>query len=385
MSGPDRSKPFLEISLDNILYNLGEIRRIIPPDKGVIAVVKDCAYGCGSVPVSRVLEANGVAFLAVACLDEAAVLREAGIASPLLVLGPCDARGLAWGATHNIVFSLNDLSDVGAWRSAAAAVRFHLNIDTGMGRLGIAPAETSEIIAELKKNQSLFCEGAYTHLASADVPGTDTVDRQLRRFADSVSLLKAGGISLTHIHYANSAGLMRFPLSPDCTLVRPGITLYGCRPDPSQQFPLNLKSVVTLKAPVVKMKRVAAGTPISYGGRYVTSTETNIATIPLGYGIGLPRGLTGKGSVLINGRRHAIAGTVTMDHIMADVGTSPAVSIGDEAVVIGCQGCECISPDEVALCCGTIAYEILCGLSERLDRYYIYKGAISDRVAGRLF
>jgi alanine racemase len=382
---PDKNKPFLEISLDNILHNLGEIRRVIPPEKGVIAVVKDCAYGCGSVPVSRFLEANAVAFLAVACVDEAVVLREAGITSPILVLGPCDLRGLAWGATRNIVFSLNDVSDVGAWRSAAAAVRFHLNIDTGMGRLGIAPAQTSEIIAEIKKNKNLFCEGAYTHLASADVPGTGTVGRQLRRFAESVSLLTAGGISLPHIHYANSAGLMRFPLSPDCTLVRPGITLYGCKPDPCQQFPLNLKSAVTLKAPVVKIKRVAAGTPISYGGRYVTSTETHIASIPLGYGIGLPRGLTGKGSVLINGRRYAIAGTVTMDYVMADVGASPDVSVGDEAVAIGCQGGECISPDEVALSCGTIAYEILCGLSARLDRYYIYKGAISERIAGRPF
>jgi alanine racemase len=142
---------------------------------------------------------------------------------------------------------------------------------------------------------------------------------------------------------------------------------------------------VSLKAAVAKIKQVPAGTPVSYGGRYVTTRETLIATISLGYGIGLPRKLTGVGSVLLGGRRYAIAGTVTMDYVMADIGPSTDICVGDEAVAIGCQGGECISPDEVALQCGTIAYEILCGLSARLDRYYILGGEIVATQQGHYF
>ena len=385
MNDPSRCSPLLEISLDNIVHNLGEIRRVIPAGKGIMAVVKDLAYGCGSVPVSRILEANGVSFLAVAYADEARILRAQNIALPILVLGTCNSEDLAWGAANNISFSLNDLSDIAAWKSLDAAIRFHLNVDTGMGRLGVLPQQLGQIAEAIQRNKRLMCEGVYTHLASADVPATDTVERQLKLFSDAISFLRQAGVPFSHIHYANSAGLMRFPLSPDCTLVRPGITLYGCKPDPAQQFPLALKSAVTLKGPVIKVKHVPSGTPISYGGRYVTAAESHIATVALGYGIGLPRRLTGKGSVLIKGKRFAIAGTVTMDYIMVDVGTPPAASVGDEVVAIGYQGEGYISPDEVALQCQTIAYEILCHLSTRLERKYIYKNNVFHHMSGFFF
>src|SRR5271157_867978 len=350
-----------------------------------MAVVKDLAYGCGSVVVSRALASCGVEWLAVATAAEARALRDGGITLPVLVLGACDADELAWAGSHNVSVSLNDVADLAHMTRAGAPVRLHVNVDTGMTRLGLLPSELGAVVSTLRKNPALVCEGAYTHLACADVPGTATVDNQTKKFKSALDLLLQGGISPRLIHYANSAAIMRHPLSPECTLVRPGITLYGCKPDPLQDFPLALRPAVTLKAPVAKVKKVPAGTAVSYGARYIASAETHIATIPLGYGIGLPRKLTGAGSVLIRGRRYAIAGTVTMDYIMADVGPETDVSVGDEAVAIGYQGGECISPDEIAAKCGTIAYEILCGLSTRLDRYFMLKGEVVGRQEGLYF
>jgi alanine racemase len=377
--------PRIEVSLDNIVHNISEIKKIVPASKGIMAVVKDLAYGCGSVMVSKTLEANGVAWLAVAFAGEARVLRDGGITLPVLVLGECDKNELAWGAANNISFSLNDPADITTWSESGLTVRFHINIDTGMGRLGLLPNQLHAMIDAVKSNPRLVCEGAYTHLACADVPGTDSVGVQLNRFREALGALIQHGISPQHIHYANSSALMRFPVSPECTLVRPGITIYGCKPDPGQDFPLGLRSAVALKAHVAKIKRVPAGTPVSYGGRYVTTSDTNIATIPLGYGIGLPRLLTNQGAVLIGGKRYTVAGTVTMDYIMVDAGPKPLMRVGDEAVAIGYQGNEYISPDEVARMSGTIAYEILCGLSTKLDRYYFRNGSLLHYQPGYYF
>jgi alanine racemase len=377
--------PCIEVSLDNILHNVSEIRRAAGKGKGIMAVVKDLAYGCGSVMVSSALASCGVEWLAVATAAEARALRDGGIVLPVLVLGACDVDELAWAGAHNVSVSLNDLADLGVTARAGAPIRLHVNIDTGMSRLGLLPSELESVVSTLRANPALVCEGAYTHLACADIPGTATVDNQTKKFKSALEILRQSGISPKFIHYANSSAIMRHPLLPECTLVRPGITIYGCKPDPLQDFPLNLRPAVTLKASVAKVKLVPAGTAVSYGARYVTSTETHIATIPLGYGIGLPRKLTGVGSVLIHGRRYAIAGTVTMDYIMVDLGPKTDVQVGDEAVAIGYQGHECISPDEIAAKCGTIAYEILCGLSTRLDRYFILKGEVVGRQEGLYF
>jgi alanine racemase len=188
-----------------------------------------------------------------------------------------------------------------------------------------------------------------------------------------------------HVHYANSAALLRFPQDPACTLVRPGIALYGCKPDPLQEFGITLKPVVSLKSYVVKVKRVPPGTPVSYGGRYVTKGDTHIATISLGYGAGIPRRLSNIGTVLIRGRRYTIAGTVTMDYVMVDTGPSTDIRVGDEAVMLGCQDGECVTADAVAEQAGTIGYEILCGLSRRLDRYYYLGGNVVHFLPGQIY
>jgi alanine racemase len=379
------NRPRIEVSLDNVLHNLAEVRRLVPPSKGIMAVVKDCAYGCGSVMIGRTLEQQGVAYLAVATPLEARTLRDGGISLPVLVFGECSRDDLAWGASHNITFSLNDIADIAAWKESGAPVRFHCAVDTGMGRLGIRPQEANEVVGALKNAPLLTCEGMYTHCARADEARTVAVSGQLKQFREVLELFVQNGISPAHVHYANSAALLRFPLDPACTLVRPGITLYGCRPDPAQDFGVSLKPVVALKSHVVKIKRVPGGTPISYGGRYLTKNDTAIATISLGYGIGLPRRLGNAGTLLIRGRRYTIAGTVTMDCIMVDAGKDTDLSVGDEAVAIGAQGSDCITVDEIGRLCGTIGYEILCGLSARLDRYYYLDGRIVHRLPGCMY
>jgi alanine racemase len=377
--------PFIEISLDNLLHNLAAIRSRLSKGVNVLAVVKDNAYGCGSRVIAETLEKKGnVGFFAVCSALEAFFLRKKGCRSPILVLGPTTSGERKKGYDKGIVFTLNDIEDVVKWKSAGGPVHFHCNIDTRMHRMGILPSEVPLLADAIENSDSLFMEGAFTHLANADEQGTRTVHEQVCLFNDALLFLKQHGITPHHIHYANSASAMRFDL-PGCTLIRPGIALYGCKPDPKQDFPLDLLPVSSLKSRIVKMKKVPAHTPISYGGRYVTAVDTAIATIALGYGHGLPRSLGNRGEVLICGKRYTIAGTVTMDYIMIDAGPHPSVDIGDEVVAIGRQGNECISPDDVAILDDTIGYEILCGLSTSIDRKYIFNGKVVARENGRIF
>jgi alanine racemase len=377
--------PYIEISLDNLLHNLAAVRSRLPDNAGILAVVKDNAYGCGSRVIAKTLEQEGnVGLFAVRSPAEAFYLRKCGLRSPVLVLGPAGKADIIKGCPAGLVFTLNDISEIDLWKSIGVPVRFHCNIDTRMHRMGILPADVPALARALTPECNLIIEGAFTHLANADEPDTPTAGAQIRMFNGALSYLKEHGVTLRHVHCANSAWVMRAPDLAGATLVRPGISLYGCKPDPKQMFPLDLKPVLSLKSSVVKVKKVPANTPVSYGGRYVTAAETVIATIALGYGDGLPRSLGNRGDVLIRGRRHRIAGTVTMDYIMVDAGPSPSIRVGDEAVAIGSQGNENISPDDIAILHNTISYEIMCGLSASIDRIYTAGGKIVARKKGRI-
>jgi len=364
--------PWIEVYLDNLVRNAEAVRRAAGGTP-LLVVVKDNAYGLGAVPVAQSLEKAGAGFFAVANCSEARSLRDGGIAAPVLVLGECDSDDLCWGATQNVRFALNDLADLDRWATPGCPVTCHCLIDTGMHRMGILPDEVPELLRRLPRLPAISIEGVFTHYASADVPNADTVDRQKRIFREHIARFAAAGIAPLHIHFSNSAGILRFP-DPGCTLVRPGIALYGCKPDPVQDFGVALDPVVALKARVAKMKRVPAGTPVSYHARYITRHETCIATIPIGYAHGLPRACTNAGEVLINGRRYRIAGTVTMDYIMVDAGPSPLFGVDDEAAALGPQANDCIRVDDVAAQAHTIGYEILCGLSPLIDRRYYENG-----------
>jgi alanine racemase len=378
--------PHIEISLDNVLHNLEQIRTLTGPCRvDINAVVKDNAYGCGSVIIARTLENHGgVRFFSVARIQEAIVLRKEGIKSPILVLGRVTLEEIQLGWAQNITFTLNDLSDLQDWIDHKVQVRFHCGIDTGMSRMGIVPSEIETFTQMLKKSDTLHFEGIFTHMARADEQLTMITDRQIALFNECVSQLKSLDQTPAHIHFCNSATMMRFDIK-DCTLVRPGIALYGCNPDPSQDFGLNLKPVAALKSSVVKMKQVEPGTEISYGGRYITGEKTWIATIAIGYAHGLPRFLSNRGEVLIRGQRYRIAGNVTMDYIMVDAGPEPKFCTGDEVVAIGYQGEDYISPDEIAYIGGTIGYEILCNLSTSIDRVYYLKDSIVLHETGHIY
>ncbi|MBD3391948.1 MAG: alanine racemase, partial [Chitinivibrionales bacterium] len=308
-------------------------------------------------------------------------LRAAGIHSPVLVLGACDAADARWAAAHDVRLTINDMADIPRLASLDTGLVVHVNIDTGMGRTGILDTEARVLGETLARHPLLRAEALFTHFASADAPKTRSVSLQQERFARARASVEQAGIHADMTHVANSAAIARFPAA-NARYVRPGIALYGCNPDPGQDFGLDLRPVAALKAGVAKVKKVPSKTAISYGGHYVTKQETHIATIPIGYAHGLPRLLSGKGEVLVKGRRYRIVGNVTMDYVMIDAGPRTDIVAGDEAVAIGRQGNECIHPDEVARIADTIGYEILCGLNTRIDRYYIQGGKIVSRNHG---
>jgi alanine racemase len=250
----------------------------------------------------------------------------------------------------------------------------HLNINTGMNRLGILPEELGNFLNCISNGNTVL-EGAFTHLSSADCPGTETVRHQYGRFDNVLGALAQAGRTPEVVHVSNSAGLLRFTIPPKYR-VRPGILLYGCKPDPAQDFGISLLPVASLKAGVIKIQHYPSGTPVSYGGTYITPHDMLIATVPIGYAHGLPRSLSNTGTVLIGGKRCRVIGRVTMDYIMVDIHDNPHVSIGDEVVAMGSQGNETITADEIALQSGTIAYEILCGLCNRINRIWVKNGVI---------
>jgi alanine racemase len=367
--------PRVEISLDNLIHNLSQIRKRLARKDAIIAVVKDNAYGCGAGVISRALEQDGVNFFAVFSMAEASQLRAFHISSPILILGEAAADEIRWASSQNVRLTVNDMASLKKIAAAPCRSIVHVNINTGMNRLGLFPHEAGECAGYISAHADIELEGVFTHLANADIPQTATVSKQYDRFSEALRAFRGAGFSPKYIHVPNSAGLLRFGV-PDEYCVRPGIILYGCKPDPAQEFPIDLRPVAALKAGIIKIMSVPAQTPVSYGGTYVTPRDTRIATAPLGYAHGLPRALSNKGEVLIGGRRFPIVGRVTMDYIMIDIQDDTDISCGDEVVALGSQGNETITADAIALQSNTIAYEILCGLNARINRFYLQGGRI---------
>ncbi len=367
-------RPWITISLDNLVSNVALVKNRLPPDMPVMAVVKDRAYGLGAVHVARVLEDTGIEWFAVAHTGEARELRAAGITSPILVFGEAGPEDLRWGAQNRIRFALNSLESLKRWVATDATVTFHCTIDTGMTRLGLLPSAIGTLTEAVAEYGNLRMEGVFTHYASADEPGTDSVARQQTIFHEALSTLHAAGFARLLIHSFNSAAVVGFSPPQRDSLVRPGILLYGCKPDPLRDFGVKPYPVASLHAPVVRVRGIDPGTPVSYGGTWVASRHTRLATVAVGYGCGYPRALSNRGRLLIGGVAYPIVGRVTMDYTMVDIGPEGSVEIGDEAVALGPQGRECIEADEIARLCGTIGYEVLAGLSGSLDRYYFFGG-----------
>lgn len=367
------------VDLSALAHNYHVIKKGLPKKIGIMAMVKADAYGHGAVPVSKTLEGAGVRALGVATVEEGIELREAGIKAPIIVMGglmgagPSASQKMIEADLTPVIHSKGVLDAIEAdARRARKKAGVHLKIDTGMGRLGARPEALPSILSQIKKCPHLFVEGVMTHLAEGD--NEDASSAQMELFLESRKKIEAelGEIKVWHI--ANSSALFRgepvdIPSSKE-VWVRPGLALYG--DFSGRKFAGGvLKPVMSLLSRAVLLKNVPSGSKISYGGTFTTIRTTRIAIIPIGYADGYPWSASGKAKVLIRGMKVPVLGRVTMDMIVADVTDIASVSVGDEVVLMGAQGSEAISLEDIASWAGTITYEILCGISKRMPRVYV--------------
>jgi len=361
-----------EIHLDHLLCNLEQIRhRVAPAD--VMTVVKANAYGHGAVPVSRKLVQAGVKYLAVARVAEARELRQAGISQPILIFGRLFPDELEIAVRLDAAVTVTDERDLdllsAVARRTGQTVNVHLNIDTGMGRVGVRYEQAVQLIHRLDGLPGVALKGIYTHFATADEKDKSFAYQQIERFRSVIGQSLAGLSERPLIHAANSGAILDLP-EAGFDLVRAGIALYGHYPTTETTESIALKQVMTLKTKIGLLRRLPANTPISYGRRYYTTRETTIAVLPIGYADGIPRSFTNHGQVMIRGGLYPVAGTITMDQIMIDVGDDP-VREGDDVIFWGDTADGRLQCTQVAAVIGTIPYELCCGVSARVPRIYV--------------
>ena len=371
-----------EINLDNIAHNIGLFRKQIGPVTGVMAVVKADGYGHGARKIAETALQAGVSSLAVAFVDEAVDLRQAGIKAPIQILGYTDPSLFAKLVQYNLTPTIFGLDTAEQFSSQArqhnVVLPVHIKVDTGMGRVGLLPEEALEVITRVALLDGLKIEGLFTHLAAAEESDKSYTAEQLLLFNRIVDGCLERGISFPQIHVANSAAALNHP-SSRFNIIRLGLSMYGCYPVPEmREIEPKLKPALTFKSRVILVKKVPAGKAISYGCTYHTSRESLIATIPVGYADGYSRLLSNKGQVLIRGCRVPVVGTICMDQLMVDVTDVPGVRLGDEVVLYGRQGYEEIKVEEAAELIGTINYELLCAVSKRVPRYYFRDNKLSS-------
>jgi len=354
-------------------HNFAALRELVTPSVKVMAVVKANAYGHGAVEVARVFESQGCDCFGVALCEEGATLREAGITIPIIVLGGIYLNQLKEILHYNLTPVVFDMALLAALnneaRAAGRVVDIHLKVDTGMGRLGLLSHQLPPFLNKLKGLDHIHLAGVISHFATADEEERIYAEKQLASFLAVVETIRDSGFDPELIHMANSAAAVAFTAS-HFNLIRPGIMLYGSYPGRQFREKIDLRPVMEIKTEVMQLKNMPKGSYVSYGRRFVAERESLIATIPIGYGDGYPRALSGSGELLVRGRRVGVAGTICMDLTMVDVTSIEGVSVGDEVVVLGRQGGEEIRVEEIAAKAGTISYEIFCNISARVPRLY---------------
>jgi alanine racemase len=366
---------YAEIDLAAIAANVGLARRLAGPGVEVMAVVKADAYGHGAVPVAGTALEAGATWLGVAIPEEAIPLRMAGMTCRILVLGPISPAQADLVAAYRLDQCVCDLAQAEALDRAARAhgrkLSLHLKVDTGMGRVGLRPREVRGVAEKIAGLPSVRLAGLMTHFAESEAEDPAFAREQLARFAEVTHELRGAGIAVPLRHASNSGALLHLP-EARLDLVRPGIMLYGYHPRGRQQVAdPGLRPALRLRTAISQIQTVTRGESVSYGRTFVAPRDLRVATLPVGYADGVGRLLSNRGQVLIRGRRVALIGRVCMDMVMVDVTDLSDVRLGDEAVLIGRQGAEEISADEVAEAQGTISYEILSRIGPRVPRVYL--------------
>jgi len=373
-------KPYLkrawaEISLSNLRNNVNVINEMIGENTEIMAVVKADAYGHGEHQVSRCLWESGVKYFAVSNLDEAIAVRNSCPEAEILILSYTPPEYGQTLADNNIIQGIVSSEYAHELvKYTSKSIRCHVKIDTGMGRIGLkydTPSECAEEILRLSECEKLSLEGIYTHFAVADCDDSENIeytDKQEKYILDVYSELVSRGLKLRHIHFANSATIS-YRNSTKSTLARAGIIMYGLCPNYPMEINKRLKSVMALKAVISHVKAVEKGDSISYGRTFIAPEDMVVATVTIGYADGYSRLLSSKGEILVHGKRCAIIGRVCMDQLMIDV-TNVQAKAGDIVTLIGKDGDDEITADELASICSTIGYEVVCGISKRVPRIF---------------
>ncbi|MGN0425531.1 MAG: alanine racemase [Acetatifactor sp.] len=377
------SRGYAEVDLDAIVSNLCNMKTVIDERTQMIGVIKTDAYGHGSVPIAQASEELDFMWgFAVATPEEAMLLRKEGIRKPILILGysfPYCYEMLALEEIRPCVFREDSLPLLQeAAKKTGRVIKVHIKADTGMGRIGITPDEKGLAFFEkVLSYENIEIEGLFTHFARADETDKTSAREQLARFLQFGELAeKRFGIHIPLKHCSNSAGILELP-EANLDLVRAGVTMYGLYPSEEVgRETVSLTPALSLYSHIVFIKTVPAGQPISYGGTYVTEKEIRVATVPMGYGDGYPRSLSNKGCVLIGGKRAPILGRVCMDQFMVDVTDIPEAKEGDRVVLLGFDGEEHLSAEELGEESGRFNYELVCDFGKRIPRIYTRQGDI---------
>lgn len=374
---------YAEVNLDAIRKNVEQMDQNLRPGTRIMCVVKADGYGHGALPIAAELEGmDCVSGFAVATAEEALALRHGGIEKPVLILGytfPYSYEKLISEEVRMTVFrydTLLELSEVS--RRVGKAARIHIKVDTGMSRIGIAPdLEGLDFVKKALETEGIEVEGIFTHFARADESDKSAARKQLSVFKEFLwQIREETGKEIPIKHCSNSAGIVEMP-EANMDQVRAGIILYGLWPsDQVRQDVVRLIPALSLRSRIVYVKEIEKGTPVSYGGTFVAPSRMRIATIPVGYGDGYPRSLSGKGYVLLHGKKAPILGRVCMDQFMVDVSDIPEASIGDEVTLIGAEGQERINMETLGELSGRFNYELACDLGKRIPRIYTKDGSI---------
>ncbi len=383
----DKPLIWAEIDLKAIAQNVRALRRITNAGARLMAVVKANAYGHGVIEVARRALESGADVLGVARLNEGIELRKAGFDAPTLIFGytpPALAKKLLEFDLTQTVWSYQTAAALSAAVSASKALKVHLKVDSGMGRLGLLPDccrlpaldanSTAKALGEVEAIASLAglqLEGVYTHFAAADSADKSYAGKQFEMFTEFLDEIRKAGLDIPVCHAANSAAIIDMP-ETHLDMVRAGISIYGLYPsDEVERDRIALQPAMTLKSRVIHLKKVPAGFKVSYGMTHETSKPTTIASVPVGYADGFSRLLSSRGQMLVGGCRAPIVGRVCMDTTMLDVGHIPDVDLEDEVVIFGRQQDASITADEIAASLNTINYEIVSSLTARVPRIFL--------------